>query len=235
MWMHRWVWPFSPSLLNKRSQANGSAATIGTMQKLGWLWCSIKNRFRHGILNYRQKTTRSFFYKIISPVTLFQMVSRTSMLRISSQISLHMSSQWTRGSSDASKLITMQNTFNVPLTITRKGSLPQKSTILTNSKQCGLQMWPGTRWTWLQSEIAGRRLLFSPLLLLYQLPIRASLSYPSSIATTPMVSVTNFSLSFHLYHYASWSRSAVCYASHSCCLFIDHDSHQLISSHCTYI
>jgi DDE superfamily endonuclease len=39
------------------------------------------------------KTARSFFYKIISLVTLFQMVFRTSMSRILSQISLHMSSQ----------------------------------------------------------------------------------------------------------------------------------------------
>ena len=40
----------------------------------------------------------------------------------------------------------------------------------------------------------------------------------------------NFSLSFHLYHYASRSRSAVCYASHSCHLFIDHNSHRLTLS-----
>jgi len=121
---------------------------------------------------------------MISPVTLSQIVFRISALRISSLVLLHMSSQWFRATFDASKLITMQNTFNEPLTIMRQVSLPLKSMTSTNSKQCGLQMQLGMKWTWLQSGIAGRRPVIFPCLLAPQFWIQASLSHHFSMLTT---------------------------------------------------
>ena len=118
------------------------------MYKFGWHWPFIKNGFSNEIRNSVPKIARSFFCKIIFQVTSSWMVFKIFMLRTLSQISLHMSNQWIRASSDASWLITVPNLFNTPLITMIQVWHPQKSMISTNSKLCELLTLHGMRWTW---------------------------------------------------------------------------------------
>ncbi|KAF8218789.1 hypothetical protein L208DRAFT_1419414, partial [Tricholoma matsutake] len=81
------------------------------------------------------------------------MVFGTYASRISSQTSLHMSNQWIRVSSDASKLITVQSIYNMRSIVMMQASLHPKSMTLINSKQCSLLMQLGMKNCWKKAAI----------------------------------------------------------------------------------
>ncbi|KAF8228864.1 hypothetical protein L208DRAFT_1402999 [Tricholoma matsutake] len=64
------------------------------------------------------------------------MVFGTSVSRISSRTSLHMFNQWIRVSSDTSKLITMQNIYNVPLIVMMQANAAWHEVDTTTIRNC---------------------------------------------------------------------------------------------------
>src|SRR6266404_2168018 len=81
------------------------------------------------------------------PVILFPTHSQTSVLKISSQISLHTYNRMTRVLSSVSKPTTVQDFSTAQLTCTMQVLLPPRSTPSISSRQWSWPSRPGMRWT----------------------------------------------------------------------------------------
>lgn len=122
-------------------------STTQAMQRPGWHLPSTKSGCLTGTRNSRTRITRSYSCKTIFQATLSQSLLQTFVLWISNQTLLHTFNPTTKGLFAASRPITMQSSFIVPLINMKPASLLLRFTTLINSKQCTLLMKLGMKST----------------------------------------------------------------------------------------